>query len=98
MKRKIEILIYNFTGKQGFFTIPAKVCPECDLTVDIVRQVQAELSQDIEVAIKVKGWWVNLPQALAKGCWQAPCVLVNNKLVSQGKVPDKRSILEIIKK
>jgi len=95
--KQVDVIIYKFTGRQGWFTVPAKVCKECDLTVGIIEQIARELKDEYDFEIKTKGWWINLPQALAKGCWQAPCVFVNDKLVSQGRVPEKNKLVEFVK-
>ena len=95
MREKVLVTLYRFTGKQLFFTVPQKYCEECDLTIHLVKQIASEFGED-RVYVDVKPWFNYLPQALLKGAWHPPAVLVNGKLISQGVVPDAGKLRERI--
>ena len=92
---KVRVTVYRFTGKQLFFTVPQRYCEECDLTIHLVKQIASELGED-RVEVDVKPWFNYLPQALLKGAWHPPVVLVNGEVVSQGVVPDAEKLRESI--
>lgn len=85
MSGTVKITIYRWEGALGPFRITSE-CAECDFTV---AQVQCLLSShpDWPIRIEVKPWLGHCWEALQSGGWHAPIVLVNRKLVSQGRVP-----------
>ncbi len=85
---EIVITVYRITGKQLFFRVAASVCEECDLTVAAANGAAEELSAGgTKIRIDVRPWLNNILQALWRGAYHPPAVLVNGKLVSQGIVP-----------
>ena len=89
--KKLNILIYKISGKQLFFNVPKSVCEECDLSVAMVKKVAKRVNGN-KISIKVRPWFNYLPQALLKGGWHPPIVLVNGKIFSQGIVPDEKKL------
>lgn len=83
----VTIKIYRISGDQLFFNIPSKWCEECDLSVSIAKKVANEIGNN-KVKIVVKPWINNLLEILPKGGWHPPVVLVNDKIISQGVVPN----------
>lgn len=81
----VQITIYRWEGALGPFRITSE-CLECDFTL---AQVHSVLSShpDWQVELQVKPWLNHCWEALLKGGWHAPVVLVDDKLISQGKVP-----------
>lgn len=87
MERKRKVTVYPITGRQlGFVSVPSRFCEECDLTIDLVRRVAAELDDRVEV--EVRPWLRHVFDALRRGGWHAPVVTVDGKVFSQGVVPD----------
>lgn len=85
---ELVITVYRITGRQLFFKVAASVCEECDLTVAAANKAADELRTDgIRVSVDVRPWLNNIVQALWRGAYHPPAVLVNGKLVSQGFVP-----------
>ena len=93
--QSIDIVVYRITGRQGFITIPHRYCEECDLTVNVARGVVDELS-DPNVRLIVRPWmlWFWLP--IWRGGWHAPILTVNGRVVTQGIVPSRETLLEAI--
>lgn len=83
----MEVTVYRITGKQGKVNVPDWVCRECDLTVAAVRRAceDAGVSQE---RITVRPWLARLREALGKGAYHPPVVLINGLVFSQGIVPD----------
>lgn len=92
-RQRISVVIYLYTGRQWFFTIPKDWCEECDLLVALVEGVIKELGIEKAVDLKIRPWWIFLWLPLfTKGAWHAPILLVNGKVFSQGIVPDKKEL------
>ncbi|MCA1990310.1 MAG: thioredoxin family protein [Desulfarculus sp.] len=62
-------------------------CPKCHQTEDLVKQVVAEAGAAAEV-VKVS----DMLEIAAAGVMSTPGVMVDGKLVSQGKVPTKAEV------
>ena len=91
------VTVYKFTGWQGLFKIPESWCRECDM---LVRATERAIeSSEHHVDFQIKPWflwfWKPLFQFRA---WHAPILVVENRLVSQGIVPDDATIIEAIEK
>ena len=97
MAKPIEIKIYRITGKQFFFDVPHEMCEECELTVGLTKSVLHELGlaeKDPTVKLIVKPWIEYSLEALAKGGWHAPVLMIDGKIFTQGIVPNKAKLKE----
>lgn len=94
-RRRVSIVIYRLTGRQGFFYIPKKWCAECDLLVAMVQGAIRELGIEKAVDLKIRPWWLWgwLP-LFAQGAWHAPILVIGGRVFSQGVVPDKEALKE----
>jgi hypothetical protein len=91
----MEIMIYRITGQQWLVNVPEAWCEECDLTINLVKKVLAELGVgkgDKRVRLVVKPYAEFAFQALAKGGWHPPVLVIDGKIFSQGIVPDKAKL------
>lgn len=99
---EVEITIYRFTGRQSFlglkYDVPRQWCEECDLTIALTRRVLGELNleNDRRVKLVIKPWAANAIGALASGGWHAPILLINDKVFSQGVVPDRARLKKVL--
>lgn len=91
------ITIYRFTGKHGPFSIPNRVCEECDLSITTVKRLARDMGIK-NVNIEVKSYFEKFFEVILKGGWHAPVVLVNGKICTQGKVPDYYILKQKIQK
>lgn len=90
----INVTIYRFTGKQGFFSIPKKWCEECDLLVALTKSTIREQGLENQAKLTIKPWWLWFWQPLLSYlAWHAPILIINGKLVSQGIVPPKKALV-----
>ncbi|MDA1004100.1 MAG: hypothetical protein O3B31_12270 [Chloroflexi bacterium] len=87
--RERVITVYPMTGKQLCFTIPHRVCVECDLTLRLVRAV---VSDTPGTSLRVRPWFNHLFDALRRGGWHPPVVTIDGKIHTQGVVPDEDAL------
>lgn len=95
--KAIDITIYRISGQQLFFNVPNEWCEECDLTINLTKKVLAELGVgkgDTRVRLIVKPWVNFAVQALSKGGWHAPVLMINGEIFSQGVVPNRAQLTE----
>ena len=80
----VVIQVYRWAGKWGPFQVNIP-CGECSLTKDIITDtVETELN-GIPVELDMRDWLSEWWKPLPRGGWHAPIVMVDNKLISQGK-------------
>ncbi len=89
-REPIKVTVYRWAGQKWFFRIRSE-CAECDLAV---AQVKALLSAhpDWRVVLEVKPWLSHLWEALRRGGWHAPVILVGDRRVCQGTVPTRAEL------
>ena len=93
---KVKITIYEWAGKKGPFKITSP-CKECDIGIPLVKDIIKRVDGDRgKVRVEVKPWLDNFFEALWKGGWHAPIILVNGKIFSQGIVPDANKLKDTI--
>lgn len=82
----VSVVVYRITGKQLFFTVPHRVCEECDLTVATAKKAVENAGPEV-AGLTVKPWLNSIIEALLRGGWHPPVVTVDGRVVSQGMVP-----------
>lgn len=85
MAGKAKVTIYRYGGRFLFYRI-TKDCEECELSVHMARGIAEELGKD-KAEVEVKPWLDHLFEALLKGGWHTPIIVINGKRYSQGVVP-----------
>lgn len=94
---EFNIVIYRFTGSQGFFRVPQKWCKECDLLITMVKNTINELGIETKTQLTVKPWFLSWWQPLLTHfAWHAPILIINGKLISQGEVPNKETLIKTL--
>jgi len=99
--KPIELKIYRITGKQFFFQVPHEWCEECELTIGLTKSVLRELEivqPDPRVELIIKPWIEFSLEALSKGGWHTPVLMIDGEIFSQGVVPDKARLKEKLEK
>lgn len=94
MPIKNKIVMYRYTGRQWFFTIPEKWCVECDLLMNLIQNIIKEHNIKDSTKLVVRPWWILwfIP-LLRYGSFHAPQLIINDKLISAGIVPKKEDVL-----
>lgn len=86
-ERPVIVTLYRWAGKKGFFKIKNE-CGECDITLALLKRIVENDFKGIPIKLEIKPWLNHVGEALLRGGWHAPIVLINKKLFSQGAVPD----------
>lgn len=95
----VELTIYPIAGKQFFFTIPGRVCRECDLAHrQAVLAVEALEQRGVPVVLRVKPWVEHMIPALLKGGWHPPVITINGRIFCQGIVPDREALIAALER
>ncbi len=93
--RPIKITVFRWAGAWGPFrvTIP---CGECSLTKDVIADtIQHELD-GISVELETRDWLSEWWKPLVKGGWHAPIVMVEGKVISQGRALNRGLLTEAV--
>ncbi len=95
MSAIIKIVLYRWTGQRGPF---GNSSPYGDsaLSNDIISDVLHNELADIPVELEIKDWRENWLDAIRSGAWRTPAVLVNNKVISQGKTLNRSVLIESV--
>ena len=92
-----HILMYRFTGRQGFFTIPKSWCEECDLLANLIKEVIKERGLEDRVTITIRPWWLWWLVPLVRyGSFHAPQLIIDGKLISAGIVPKRDDVIKAL--
>ena len=91
----IHLDVYRWAGSWGPFkvTIP---CGECSLTKDIIQDTIDTELQGITIKLEIKDWLSQWWKPLLKGGWHAPIVIVDGKVISQGRALNRGLLTEAI--
>ncbi len=68
-------------------------CPNCKKTKAVVAEAIKELHVDAQV-IEVQ----DIPSIMAYGVMSTPAIVIDEKVVSAGKVPARSQVMEMIRK
>jgi len=68
-------------------------CPKCNTTMENVKKALAELGKTAEV-IKV----TDINQMIERGVMSTPALIIDGKLMAQGKIPNVGQIKDWIQK
>lgn len=68
-------------------------CPKCNNTQENVKKALSELNKQAEV-VKV----TDINAMIEKGIIQTPALIINGKIVMQGKIPTVEQIKQFIQK
>ncbi len=91
----VHITIHKVTGNQLFFKVPSRVCEECDILVNVTKRVVDEIN-DSRITVEIKPWLNRLGSSIAKKGWHPPVLLINDRVFSQGTVPNARDLQQKI--
>ena len=93
----VEIIQYKWEGSWGPFKIKVE-CGECNITHGIIEDVLEKEFQGEDISFKTLPWLDNWYKVILKGGWHAPIVVVNGKVIEQGKVIDRGQLAHAIRK
>lgn len=67
-------------------------CPNCKKTKAVVAEALKELDVDVQV-VEVQ----DIPSIMAYGVMSTPAIVIDEKVVSSGKVPAKSQVIAMIR-
>lgn len=91
----VKIEVYRWAGEWGPFRVNIP-CGECSLTKDIIQDTIDNDLKGINVEVEVRDWLSEWWKPLMKGGWHAPIVLVDGKIVSQGRALNRGLLTEAV--
>ena len=80
----VNIQVFRWAGSWGPFKVNIP-CGECSLTKDIIQDTIDNDLDGISVNLDIRDWLSEWWKPLMKGGWHAPIVMVEGKVISQGK-------------
>ena len=94
-KKTVRLTLYRYAGKFLFFRIK-KRCKECDISYVILQQLMTEQLLGKPVSLRIVPWLDNFWKIIWRRGWHAPILTVNEKVFSQGRVPEIPKLLSKI--
>ncbi len=91
----VKITDYKWEGNWLFFRIKTR-CGECDLSTSILKDMMKKEFNGKNVQLDIKPWLNNWYKPILFGGWHAPIVMINNKIFSQGIVPNRKNLAEFV--
>ena len=89
----VKITVFRWAGAWGPFKVNIP-CGECSLTKDVIQDtIQQELA-GLPVELNMRDWLSEWWKPLAKGGWHAPIVMVDGKIISQGRALNRGLLTE----
>lgn len=92
---KVTITVFRWAGAWGPFKVNIP-CGECSLTKDVIQDTIDHELEGIEVELDMRDWLSEWWKPLGKGGWHAPIVLVDGKLISQGRALNRGLLTEAV--
>lgn len=94
-KETVSIQVFRWAGEWGPFKVNIP-CGECALTKDVIQDtIETELA-GISVELDMRDWLSEWWKPLKKGGWHAPIVLVDGKIISQGRALNRGLLTEAV--
>ncbi len=93
--KTINLLVYRWAGSWGPFKVNIP-CGECSLTKDIIQDTIDNELEGVEVKLDIQDWLSQWWKPLFKGGWHAPIVVVDGKIISQGRALNRGLLTEAV--
>ena len=91
----INIKVYRWAGSWGPFKVNIP-CGECSLTKDIIQDTIDSDLEGISVNLDVRDWLDEWWKPLLKGGYHAPIIMVEGKIISQGRALNRGVLTEAV--
>lgn len=96
-KKKVIVSVY-FWGGQKFGIKIKSTCQECDISIPLIKNLIKKEFKGKLIKVEIKPWLDNIFEVFFKyKGWHAPIIVVNDRLVSQGKLVNLNVLRETIK-
>ena len=94
-EQTIKIQVYRWAGAWGPFKVSIP-CGECSLTKDVIQDTIDNELDGIPVELEMRDWLSEWWKPLLKGGWHAPIVIVEGKIISQGRALNRGLLTEAV--
>lgn len=91
----ITITVFRWAGEWGSFKVNIH-CGECSLTKDVISDTINNELNGVDVVLDMRDWLSEWWKPLKKGGWHAPIVMVDNKIISQGRALNRGLLTEAV--
>ncbi len=91
----INIQVYRWAGSWGPFKVNIP-CGECSLTADIIQDTIETDLEGISVNLDIRDWLSEWWKPLLKGGWHAPIIMVEGKIISQGRALNRGVLTQAV--
>ncbi|MGR3913946.1 MAG: glutaredoxin [Gammaproteobacteria bacterium] len=95
MTTPVRVTVYRWAGAWGPFTVSIP-CGECALTGDVITDTCATELKGIPVKLEMLDWLSHWWKPLPKGGWHAPIVMVDGRIISQGKALNRGVLTQAV--
>ena len=93
--RPVKITVFRWAGAWGPFKVNIP-CGECSLTKDIILDTMANELAGIDVELELRDWLSEWWKPLVKGGWHAPIVLIEGRIISQGRALNRGVLAQAV--
>lgn len=91
----ITITVFRWAGSWGPFKVNIP-CGECSLTKDVIQDTIDTELDGIPVTLDMRDWLSEWWKPLTKGGWHAPIVMVEGKIISQGRALNRGLLTQAV--
>lgn len=91
----LKIILYRWAGSWGPFSVKIP-CGECSLTKDVILDTIKEELKGLPVELEMHDWLSEWWRPLLRGGWHAPIVMVEDKVISQGRALNRGLLTEAV--
>jgi glutaredoxin len=95
VSRPVKITLFRWAGSWGPFSIKIP-CGECSLTKDVILDTLKSELKGIPVELDIHEWLTEWWRPLLRGGWHAPIVMVDGKVISQGRALNRGLLTEAV--
>ena len=95
LREPIEITLFRWAGKWGPFRVNIP-CGECTLTKDVILDTMETELEGIPVTLDIREWLTEWWKPLLNGGWHAPIVMVDGRVVSQGRALNRGLLTQAV--
>ena len=91
----VQVTVYRWAGAWGPFKVSIP-CGECALTGDVIADTFENELEGIPVQLEMLDWLSHWWKPLPKGGWHAPIVMVDGRIISQGKALNRGVLTQAV--
>lgn len=91
----VNVTVYRWAGEWGPFKVSIP-CGECALTGDVIVDTFDNELKGIAFNLEIRDWLSHWWKPLPKGGWHAPIVMVEGRIISQGKALNRGVLTQAV--